>query len=328
MIDPASRIDKSEMAAGTLVTVGFMPNCFTRLFDLLMPCIEVLPRPIIIQAGPLREHPFFVLADLVVDFASSAQMQRWTQQAQLVISHAGVGNVKSANQYGKMPILVPRVSALKEHIDNHQIELAEMMTSAGLAVVVSPTAPPGQLMPLIENVLSGTLPAAGVLQVEQPSLFAKGTVLAVSSVGGHRSELEKIALSLGDCTVVYMTDEMCEEVKAGAVTRFPSCNKRRHIGIRFLQALSYLIRHPDIKTVITTGAGVGAVFIAAAKLLGLRTIAIESMTRIKSPGLWFKLAGRISDEAYAYSWSEWLSTFPRVKKIGISVFPRPTHSQQ
>lgn len=308
-----------EKNIGTLVTVGFMPIPFRRLFDMLLPLVDTLPRPIVIQSGALKNHELFNLVDMVVDFASSHQMKEWTQQASLIISHAGVGNAKLANSFGKMIVLVPRKANLGEHIDEHQTELSEILSTFNLATIVAPETTTEELLNIIARAKSYTKQTVGKIEIEIPNLNLSDTVLAVSSVGGHRIELENLISNLKDGTVIRMTDEICDEVNSGVYLRFPSCNKRRNIPIRFIQALIYLFRHPDIQTIVTTGAGVGAVFVLAAKILKVRTIAIESLTRINSPGLWFKLAGRISDEAYAYSWSQWLTSYTRVKKIEIKI---------
>jgi UDP-N-acetylglucosamine transferase subunit ALG13 len=296
-----------------------MPTGFKRLFDLLYQCISSLPKPIVIQAGSLAEHPFFSLADVVVDFASSTQMKHWASEAKIIISHAGVGNVKMANDLGKRPILLPRLASLGEHIDDHQLELAEILESGGLASTLHAESTPDQIRKVIQATASGELHTKGHLDIKIPHISLTGQILAVSSVGGHRAELEKIIRLHDDAKVLRLTDEICEEVKSGSISRFPSCNKRRHIPIRLVQALWFLLQHKDITAIITTGAGVGAIFVLAGKLLGKRTISIESMTRIKAPGLWFKLAGKISDEAYGYNWAQWLHEFPNIKVLEVNI---------
>jgi UDP-N-acetylglucosamine transferase subunit ALG13 len=58
-------------------------------------------------------------------------------EADLVITHAGVGSVLSALRLGKHPIVVPRLAELGEHVDDHQLQLARMLEDRGLATVAA-----------------------------------------------------------------------------------------------------------------------------------------------------------------------------------------------
>jgi UDP-N-acetylglucosamine--N-acetylmuramyl-(pentapeptide) pyrophosphoryl-undecaprenol N-acetylglucosamine transferase len=54
-------------------------------------------------------------------------------QADLVISHAGVGTAIGLIELGHKPVLIPRRVGRGEHVDDHQIEIAEALTARGLA---------------------------------------------------------------------------------------------------------------------------------------------------------------------------------------------------
>lgn len=60
------------------------------------------------------------------------------RRADVVISHAGVGSAILAMQAGKCPILVPRERAHREHVDDHQRQIADLLTGAGLAIGCDP----------------------------------------------------------------------------------------------------------------------------------------------------------------------------------------------
>ncbi|MGH9048060.1 MAG: glycosyltransferase [Acidimicrobiales bacterium] len=60
------------------------------------------------------------------------------QRADVVIAHAGVGSAIMAMQAGKCPILVPRERVQREHIDDHQREIATRLAHTGLALTCSP----------------------------------------------------------------------------------------------------------------------------------------------------------------------------------------------
>ncbi len=60
------------------------------------------------------------------------------RDAEVVITHAGVGSAVTALRAGKKPVLVPRLARYGEHVDDHQLELAERLAEFGLAVVWTP----------------------------------------------------------------------------------------------------------------------------------------------------------------------------------------------
>ncbi len=55
-------------------------------------------------------------------------------EADLVISHAGVGSALVSMQAGRAPLLVPRRSRHEEHVDDHQVQIARELERRGLAV--------------------------------------------------------------------------------------------------------------------------------------------------------------------------------------------------
>jgi UDP-N-acetylglucosamine transferase subunit ALG13 len=68
---------------------------------------------------------------------SAEEFSKSILDADVVISHAGVGSVLNTLDAGKSPVLIPRLSSLDEHIDNHQFEIASLVANLGLAVVVT-----------------------------------------------------------------------------------------------------------------------------------------------------------------------------------------------
>jgi UDP-N-acetylglucosamine transferase subunit ALG13 len=54
----------------------------------------------------------------------------------VLIAHAGVGSVLVALTAGRRPILVPRLRAYGEAVDDHQLEFARKLVDIGLARLV------------------------------------------------------------------------------------------------------------------------------------------------------------------------------------------------
>lgn len=68
----------------------------------------------------------------------SPKLNAAVSEADLVITHAGVGSVLMALRSGLHPLIIPRQASLGEHVDDHQVELARYLEERGLATVAGP----------------------------------------------------------------------------------------------------------------------------------------------------------------------------------------------
>ena len=76
--------------------------------------------------------------DLGIDarpMMSDAEFRDEIDRADLVVSHAGVGTFMRCLEAGKVPVLVPRRASRGEHVDDHQLQIATVGDSRGLAVM-------------------------------------------------------------------------------------------------------------------------------------------------------------------------------------------------
>jgi UDP-N-acetylglucosamine transferase subunit ALG13 len=62
------------------------------------------------------------------------------RSADVIICQAGVGTVVTAIRCGHRPVLLPRLARYGEHVDDHQLQLAERLSERGLAYVAGPGA--------------------------------------------------------------------------------------------------------------------------------------------------------------------------------------------
>ena len=60
-----------------------------------------------------------------VDFLERDAFEEKIKESSLVITHSGVGSIITSIQSGKPVIVYPRLSKYKEHVDDHQLEIAE-----------------------------------------------------------------------------------------------------------------------------------------------------------------------------------------------------------
>jgi UDP-N-acetylglucosamine--N-acetylmuramyl-(pentapeptide) pyrophosphoryl-undecaprenol N-acetylglucosamine transferase len=58
--------------------------------------------------------------------------------ADVVVAHAGIGSALAALEAGRCPVLVPRERAHREHVDDHQAQIAAALDARGLAIARSP----------------------------------------------------------------------------------------------------------------------------------------------------------------------------------------------
>ncbi len=109
-------------------------------------------------------------------------------------------------------------------------------------------------------------------------------VLAVASGGGHWVQLRRVAPAFEDCDVTYVTVEPSYRSQVGdakfrVVLDATRWNKFKLL-IMLLQILWMLIRvRPDV--VISTGAAPGFFALRFGKLLGARTIWLDSIANIE-----------------------------------------------
>ena len=66
-------------------------------------------------------------------FLPMDEFQQWLEKSDLIISHGGC-TVISAVRLGKVPVVIPRRKKYGEHVNDHQVQLVEVLTSEGLVV--------------------------------------------------------------------------------------------------------------------------------------------------------------------------------------------------
>jgi len=104
-------------------------------FDRLLRVVERFPHDeeIVVQHGPSTIRPAHATC---VQYLPSEAFVDHVRRARVVIASAGVGVTMVCVANGKKPVVVPRLSRLGEHPDDHQHEFARRMERRGLALVV------------------------------------------------------------------------------------------------------------------------------------------------------------------------------------------------
>jgi UDP-N-acetylglucosamine--N-acetylmuramyl-(pentapeptide) pyrophosphoryl-undecaprenol N-acetylglucosamine transferase len=144
VFDDYEAADDGRPPAGVVrvvVTVGTadrfpFPRLLERLVPLLSPDGELaratgLPVEVLWQTGctPTGRLPVPALA-----FVPGEKLAAAVADADLVVSHAGVGSALTALAAGRRPVLADRCAALGEFADDHQSQIAVELQRRGLAL--------------------------------------------------------------------------------------------------------------------------------------------------------------------------------------------------
>ncbi|WP_150308256.1 glycosyltransferase [Planctomonas psychrotolerans] len=122
---PGREVKKVVVTVGTTESYGFR-----RLFDKLVPMLSGLD--VLWQVGKTD------VSDLGIDGRERLphdDLKAAVRDADLVITHSGTGSALTAMDYGKHPVLVPRLKQFNEHVDSHQVEIAKELSRRGLATL-------------------------------------------------------------------------------------------------------------------------------------------------------------------------------------------------
>ena len=109
-----------------LVTLGTQKQQFTRLLDYIEE--SSINDEIIVQAG-YTEYRSSKMK--IFDFIDYDEMNKYLDNADLIITHAGTGSIVSALQKNKKVIACARKSEYQEHVDNHQEEIVSVFYEEG-----------------------------------------------------------------------------------------------------------------------------------------------------------------------------------------------------
>ena len=73
------------------------------------------------------------------DFVSKDELNEKVCQCSVMICHAGVGSILMGLKKNARMIVVPRLKRFGEHVDDHQIEIAQTFAKAGYIKMVTDT---------------------------------------------------------------------------------------------------------------------------------------------------------------------------------------------
>lgn len=122
------------MSARVFVTVGSQKFQFNRLLAAVDGCVAsgVIDVPVFAQTGCSDYSPknFEWRPFLDRDEFSSL-----VEGCDTVVTHGGTGAIVGALKKGKRVVAMPRLAKYGEHVDDHQVQLLEQFSEAGLILV-------------------------------------------------------------------------------------------------------------------------------------------------------------------------------------------------
>lgn len=113
-----------------LVLLGTQDKPFHRMIEFVEQLVKekIVSEDVFLQSG---NTPFNSSKIKVVPFVDHNEMNRLIEQASFVITHSGVGSITSALKKGKKVIVIPRKFEHGEHVNDHQLEIAQYFYEEG-----------------------------------------------------------------------------------------------------------------------------------------------------------------------------------------------------
>lgn len=111
-----------------LVALGTQKFQMDRLLQAVDELAKVVSEEIFVQFGNSTYVPKHCKAK---DFVDAQEFQRLIEECSVLITHSGVGTIMRGIQAGKPVVVVPRLAKYHEHVDDHQVQIAEAFASKG-----------------------------------------------------------------------------------------------------------------------------------------------------------------------------------------------------
>lgn len=120
------------------VTVGTHEQPFNRLVKWIDKMVESgkVKEEVIIQKGYTDYEPKFCKSYKLIGYD---EMQKYIEEARIVITHGGPASFIAPLSIGKIPIVVPRKKEFNEHVNNHQLEFALEVRKRMKNIIVAET---------------------------------------------------------------------------------------------------------------------------------------------------------------------------------------------
>lgn len=115
------------------ITLGTQNFNFSRLLLAVEAAINngVLKGKVIAQIGNNKFDSEHIQC---IPFLDKESFNRYMEEAEFIISHAGTGSIITALKKQKKVLVAPRLNKHREHIDDHQLEILEAFAKLNLII--------------------------------------------------------------------------------------------------------------------------------------------------------------------------------------------------
>lgn len=307
---------------GTFVSIGNGTQPFTRLLDEIKRIHKDLPQPVVVQHG---RTPFESDCIEHFDFTDEAGFVDRLERCELFITHGGGGSVFSAIKLSKKPVVVPRLKAFDEIVDDHQIAFARELERQDLIVPAydiadlsaacaraskSPRLPPRDSSSTEAVRQIGAAVAALAPDRADP-------ICLVTPSGGHLTEVRALKAAYEDHPhhFVINVDIVEPEDMRGRTTVITVSQRDLKFFVNLYEAWQ-ILRAQKPKVILTTGGGFSVAFTLVGKLLGIPTIYIETVAKVNIPTVTGRFMYPLADRFF-YQWPYLKEFFPKGQYIGL-----------
>lgn len=119
-----------------LVLLGTQNNSFHRLLEEVEKNINdgTIVDDVVVQSGYTK---FSSDKMKIIDLMSSDELGKYQNEANLIITHGGVGSIISSLKKEKKVIAVPRHHEYGEHVNNHQEDIVKIFNDEGYIIGIN-----------------------------------------------------------------------------------------------------------------------------------------------------------------------------------------------
>ena len=116
------------------VTVGTHEQSFERLVKKVdeLKRDKIIDEDVIIQKGYTDYEPQYCESYKLIGYND---MQRYLDDARIIITHGGPASFIAPLTIGKIPIVVPRQKKFNEHVNNHQKDFVEQVAARDNTII-------------------------------------------------------------------------------------------------------------------------------------------------------------------------------------------------
>ena len=113
--------------------LGTQNNSFHRLLEEIDKLIEkgVIKEKVVVQGGYTK----YTSKNMeIFSLIPQEKLEKYQKQANLIITHGGVGSIITSLKLGKKVIAVPRLHEYGEHVNDHQKQIVENFDKEGYII--------------------------------------------------------------------------------------------------------------------------------------------------------------------------------------------------